>query len=888
MELAVHLRRRGWIADIAARDEGFANLRSTVPHILEAGYPVFIAIDYAEAEVRWLEQLLSHLARVDTRRLRVLLVTRGLGKWWNDVALSRSVRYVVDPRPVQLADVSATSARNFLLQSYRDFRRELLGERRDEFDVPLVLSKKVGTRTRPLEIQAAALSWVLGQMEGAAFELDDPLLELIVHERNYWRRALEGQSGVTFAVGSRLLDRFLMIPTLVDATSSAEALSIVSRIPSDSELPNIDLDAVTRVLAQLYPGREGHYWSPMVPDRLGETLVTEVLTNSLDDAASFEEFSRLLGDVRHDQAAQSVTVLVRAAGLVDGVEVSSRVFRRALGVVERLLMANSSTYLPAIIEVAGAVREPAALIELARRALRHASRSTLDRAVRRLPKVDTDLLELAVEVEAQRIERIKGDRLSQMLRSTDVSDDLRKSEKRAMADALHNLAFRLAGARRPERALRAAAEAYQLRLELAQQENVSRLADLARSPEEIGLVRALNNLGSRLSDVGDVADALEKTRIATETCRRHAVLAPELWLPELVMSLNNHGRQLVSRGLMDQALETFAEAAELSCGLAAVDPAQWLTDLVVLLNNLSALLRSSGRYSDALAVSEYAVHICRKQAEEPRTAWLPDLAASLNNFGVHLASAGLFGEALSAATEAAQIFESLAGKNPSVWSRDLAMVTSNLSVRLSEAGHVRYALDRMTAALSIREGTALSDNPTMLRDLARLHVNLSNRLREVGRDEEALASAERAIEILVGLGESYAFPSDIPLALVALALCQSDVGRQLDAIRSCENALRNFTSTSYTQIGGQALSAAIQLRLGHLLGKVLRLDDATFLAWRSREAYEGIATNSGTVLLERVESSRVLASLLFAAGCYDDAWEVGVEAIGLAAQAGRE
>jgi tetratricopeptide (TPR) repeat protein len=83
------------------------------------------------------------------------------------------------------------------------------------------------------------------------------------------------------------------------------------------------------------------------------------------------------------------------------------------------------------------------------------------------------------------------------------------------------------------------------------------------------LTHSLNNLGCRLSDVGDCEGAVAATREAVSLYRKLAAARPEAFEPDLAHSLNNLGCQLGDVGDRDGALAASREAVDLNRKLTA-------------------------------------------------------------------------------------------------------------------------------------------------------------------------------------------------------------------------------------------------------------------------------------------------------------------------------
>ena len=110
----------------------------------------------------------------------------------------------------------------------------------------------------------------------------------------------------------------------------------------------------------------------------------------------------------------------------------------------------------------------------------------------------------------------------------------------------------------------------------------------------------MNNLSSRLSDVGDREGALEAIREAVEIYRGLAEKNPGAFNPVLAMSLSNLSGCLSDVGDRGGALEAVREAVEIYRGLAEKNAVAFETDLVRALNILARILTETGESDEAL------------------------------------------------------------------------------------------------------------------------------------------------------------------------------------------------------------------------------------------------------------------------------------------------
>ncbi|MFC8350988.1 tetratricopeptide repeat protein, partial [Streptomyces sp. NPDC057280] len=307
-----------------------------------------------------------------------------------------------------------------------------------------------------------------------------------------------------------------------------------------------------------------------------------------------------------------------------------------------------------------------------------------------------------------------------------------------LASSLNNLSSRLSDLGRREEALEASTEAVAIRRELA----------AARSDAfQLNLAASLNNLSNRLSDLGRREEALEAITEAVDVYRQLTAARPDAFQPDLATSLNNLSIRLSDLGRREEALEAITEAVDVYRQLTAARPGAFQPDLAASLNNLSIRLSELGRREEALEASTEAVAIRRELAAARPDAFQPNLASSLNNLSKALSELGRREEALEAITKAVDVYRQLTAARPDAFQPNLAMSLNNLSNALSELGRPEEALEAITEAVAIRRELAAAHPDAFQPNLAMSLNNLSNRLGDLGRPEEALEAITEAVAI---------------------------------------------------------------------------------------------------------------------------------------------
>jgi tetratricopeptide (TPR) repeat protein len=115
---------------------------------------------------------------------------------------------------------------------------------------------------------------------------------------------------------------------------------------------------------------------------------------------------------------------------------------------------------------------------------------------------------------------------------------------------------------------------------------------------------------------------------------------PDAYLPDLAGSVNNLASRLADLGRQQEALTLAQRAVDLYRELAQANPDAYLPDLAAAVNNLALSLADLEQQQEALAPAQEAVEIRRGLAQANPDACLPDLAMSVNNLALLLADLG--------------------------------------------------------------------------------------------------------------------------------------------------------------------------------------------------------------------------------------------------------
>jgi len=584
-ELCRRVAARGggeWVTGLLAprpRGEGSSGWARSLAGI-EA--PLLVVVDYAETRREQLGLLLERLAAApdQQRPVRVLLIARAPGDWWQELAraaASERVRIKLGAATLRTLDEGQAKQAERPAEyehALESFARLLGGEppaaRAPDLSAPLF--------ERVLFVHMAALSALEADREQEPARPIRPRLlgEALEREARYWRQSAHARE---LGIDDYLCRRAVALATLATPTGEAEAARLLAVIP-DLAGEQALRHRVARWLHDLYPSASS--WAgALEPDLVGEALIGDVL-ESLPALAP-----DLLAQSDERTSHRALTVLTRAARDHDNC-------RQALA---DALAAHFGRIWPTAIVIAQETGDPIGRL-LAETLEREPSRERVEAIASALPEQTVALRELAAAASRQIVEALRDE----------IGDVEAHPRLPDLATSLNNLSNRLGELGRREQALAAIEEAVAIRRRLAEARPDAFLPDLASS---------LNNLSIRLGELGRREQALAAIEEAVASYRRLAEARPDAFLPNLAMSLNTLSNRLGELGRREQALAAIEEAVAIHRRLAEARPDAFLPNLASSLNNLSNRLGELGRREQALAASEEAARL-RGPASETR------------------------------------------------------------------------------------------------------------------------------------------------------------------------------------------------------------------------------------------------------------------------------
>ena len=796
----------GWAVALARHRSEVASAGGGDESLTVKAPGLVVVVDYAE---RWpLEDLITLVRQHQEAardRLRILLLSRTAGTWWE------GLRYqLIDKLKIGCVDKIRLEA----LPDTPGVRTDVYVQARDRFaeifaltepawiGVPKYLADPVFALTLTVhmralvDVDAASRSQAPPTGSGQA-ALSSYLLD---REHDYWRSSHDRGHGPSTAT-EQTMGRAVYVATLTRSVPPDDAAAALVRTGAAAATA----EKLLEDHARCYPPAEpGLVLDPLYPDRLGEDYLALSLPGHEDEfdyhatdpwATTAPALLLTPGDdnVPAAYTRQALTVLIEAAHRWP--HLTERHLNPLLRDHPALALAAGSAALTRLSDLA--TLDIAVLEAVEPHLPRHAhvdldlgASALTGRLTEHRLAATTDPAARAVLYGNLGWRYGNAGLHHQALSSTQQASELHRELAQAnpaahlpgLAAALSNLGGHYAGMGLHKEALAPTREAVDIRRRLAEADPAVHLPDLAT---------ALNNLGVQLSEAGQREEALAPTREAVEIRRRLAVADPVANLPRLAIVLNSLGVQLSEVGLREEALALTREAVDTRRRLADVSPGEHLPELAMALNNLGTHCAGMGLREEALDLAREVVDIRRRLADTNPTAYLPRLAAALNNLGGHYAGMGLRREALISAREAVDIYRCLADADPVAYLPGLAVALNNLGARLAGMGLREEALAPARETVDIRRRLADANPAAYLPGLAVALNNLGLRFSQMGLREEALAPAREAVDVQRRLADanSAAHLPDLATALNNLGNSLSDAGLRREALASAREAV---------------------------------------------------------------------------------------------------
>nr|BEK62896.1 hypothetical protein KPHV_01230 [Kitasatospora purpeofusca] len=763
-ELADRSAREGWTAAQARHRSEVASAGGGDETLAVRSPGLFLVVDYAE---RWPSADLITLIRqhrdAARDRLRILLLSRSAGAWWQaldhqlgklDVMATDTLHLAALPDDPGTRTQAYTSARDAFggVLGLADPRAVAVPDGLGTPQYGLMLT----THMKALVDVDAAVRGVVPPSGRDLAALSSYLLD---REHDHWRSAHDEGRGPA-PTPEEVMRRAVYVATLTPPLAGAEASAALVRTGAAEPA---EAEQVLRDHARCYPpGTTDRLLESLAPDRLAEDFLALTLPGYEErhryhatDAWAITAPAMLLqyteGTEPPASARHALTVLIETA-------------RRWPHLVDRHLIPLLATW-PGLAPAAGS----AALSRLCD--LGGLPDELLEMILRRMPRHRHVDLALGAAALTRRVVR---HRLAE--------DGLSPAEE---ADLLKALASRYIDAGLLDAAEAPAREVVELRRGLVAGDGSAPPAPAALS----ALADGLNSLAFVLVTAGRFEEATAPLLEAVEIHRRPAERDTVGNSVGLAYALNNLGIQLLRTGRATEAVPVSAEAVGLLQDLRDGDRAAHLPALATALTNLGSAVALTGQLSHAADLAQEALRIHRELTGADREQYLPDLAMSLLNGGQWLMASGDPVRALTFTDEAVRLYDELTEANPTAYRAHLGSAWDNRGNVLARLGRSEEALEATRKGLEIREHLADAD-PLRATALAMSLTNLSIRLSQAPTPEDGLAPAQEAVRLWRPLATANpAHLPDLATALYALDHWLTRTGRHVEALRAVEDRI---------------------------------------------------------------------------------------------------
>jgi tetratricopeptide (TPR) repeat protein len=768
-ELATRLSRKRWTYVWLGRDAP----DEVLGVLTDVAVPMLLIIDYAETRPHQVTAALRACASHNGRTaIRMLLLARTAGDWWEGLrSSSPEAEELLDSTPLAfLTDLepSATNRRDAYSDAVLDFASVLPRISGDDHQSVADIARRI-VAARPLD----------DPVLGSALTLHMTALADLLDASLGPRRAALAENPTEGSDANPVEDRLLMherrywqaAATARDLLPSTISTSNLSQALAAAFLCGAEDRESSRALLARVPGLQGHPEARL--DEVGQWIV------GLYPPAD----ARYWGILQPDRLVERFvgSEIVARPDFVDCLvpHVSASQTTQLLTLYARaahhsafggrldplltMLCVNHRDELAlCAIDVATRVEAPEPLIEGLRQVTTAPSTSR-----EYLAEMADRLPRASYSLAEWAAELTQSLADHHRMLGRDATDEASLPN---LADSLNNLSTRLSELGRWDEALVASTEAVGIRRELALTRNDAFLAELAQS---------LSNLSIRLAEVGRRDDALVASTEAVDISRDLA----QARLHGLALALSNFSVDLGNVGNREQAHAAIMEAVTIYRELACAQPGTFRPNLAMALNNLSIQSGGLKRFDDALAASTEAVAVYRDLAGTRPDAFLPDLATSLSNLSVDLGEQDRHQEALAASAECVEIYRGLATQRPEAYLADLAGSLSNLGTDLWVNGSHERAVETSSESLRIYRELAEARADAVLPHLAMVLIDYSVQLAGLGRMDDALSASVESVNTYRILARDHiaAFSLDLADALDTLSSQLTTMGREWEA-----------------------------------------------------------------------------------------------------------
>ncbi len=793
---------------------------STIPMV---GGRWLLVVDDAETAAPIVKDLLGSIVDAGAvDMVRLVLLARSDGAWWQELSGDHPRRELIDPTPIRLRSLAEELPPQRVEQIWGEAQAAFAAQvHQHQYPIKELDVTSPESVATTLDLYADALLRVLNSTGSTASVAGDPVAQVWTHEMRQVAFHL-ATADVVLSPGQ--VDWAVAAVALRPASTLSEATAALGEVRALRELPPPQRERLAQTLVELYPGDTGEQgWAPPQPDRLIDTHLITLASQAASQQEWLTDIAALVGTDRPEIAVQAATVLHRCLSSTPGPQMGKDRIRAAL---TWLITNYPAGYAPVLSLIAPQEFDDVIITAVGDE--RYATDALI--------QFDRLLRGVGFAAVRSRITAAVSHRLEA---ATHPKPDAAEEQPAQRAAELHALSIRLSQEGSPQEALAACQEAVALYRQLATDNPTPHLPNLAA---------ALANLALQLSDLDRTQEAITAAEEALTIYRRLTPDAPPTYLPHLAAALIELTDYLSDLERPQQALAAAQEVVTIYRRLAADAPTTYLPALANELKTLSSHLDRAERRKEAAAALQESVSVYRNLSQDSPADFLYFLASTLINLSDALTEIGHRQEALTAVEEAVATYRHLASNDP-MYLSDLAATLNRFSFHLSAAGNLEKSLTAIEEAAAIYRRLA-SDNPAYLPNLAATLINLSDSLNKVGRQHESLTLGRETIAIYQKLAiNNPVYRAPLTWALDYFSIQLSEPGDPQESLTAIEEAVANYRRLAADNPNLLPILGATLINLSYSLDKAGRHQESLTTIQEAVSIYRNLAQVKPTAYL---------------------------------------
>lgn len=761
LELCQLSVKGGWAAGFLDPSLGKKDMVESWEKILVEKKPALIIIDYAETrQAILLELIKAVLSKKSTFSVRILLIARDGGEWWNSLPS-------IDSQCEALLSGYATTGPFPLPPLHSSYESKLAAYKQSMAIYSSILGVAASNIIpdlesdyfeHPLYLQMAALIALHGERPTTA---DGLIKALLNHERRYWLGLLSNIFGENSGAYAQSL---LALTTLAGGFVTARDANQRWQQYYQDNLNGQSFNILFNLLIPLYPGKQG--LESVKPDLLGEGLVS--------DAIIRPGGNMLLSSVLSSSASSEIKL--------NSLTVLSRITNKSSLLKEAIVEAIAQNFLNCYSEIIVVSKETVGKIpeyaNLAFHTLSPQKKSQLAGLIKPyISDNSVSLSELYLSVAEYFVQKSE----SKIEKNPNGNE-----EKYQCAKDMYEYVNWLQRRNRSEDALAVS------RKSLAYYESI----DSKDVRYKAGYSIALLQYSDAIRDYGSPEEALIASKKALDNYERYVINSIKSNDSNYGVFILNYCEKLGDIGHTEEALKYSKKGLDIIEN-ASLSDQNSVYNYMLALDNYATNLNAEGRYDDALYYYEKSLKVSEDLAKNNLDVVEPVFAGKLHSYALILFRNYRFSEAKIFLDKSLKVRERLALKNPeryeATYSRSL-MISSKY---LIEDGHCDLGMANAHVAYKISERLFANNNKLY----AEIHANnlqyYSSKYNFIGNVSESLNYAILSNDVFKELVSYYPnsqdFKRDLSHSYVKLSGALYDVGRDDEAVDFFNVALNIVT-----------------------------------------------------------------------------------------------